>query len=69
MQFLLKKSPSRYIKFDLVEETVVTGITVTTMVDNVVQSFKVAANTRTSDPYDFSTDPQPLNLKFNVRLC
>ena len=59
-------SPSRYVKFDFIEDTVVTGITVTTLVENAVQSFKVSANTRISDPYDFSTDPQPLNLKFNV---
>ena len=39
---------------------------ITTKEENALRRFKVYANTRLSDPFDFSTKPQPLGKDFNV---
>ena len=39
---------------------------ITTKKENAVRRFKVSANTRLSDPFDFSTKPQPFSKAFNV---
>ena len=65
---LLPSTSSRFIKFHFPEEVVVNGMVVTTNYFNTLKSFKVAANTRTSDPHDYTTEPQPLNMKFNVSI-
>ena len=41
---------------------------ITTNKENAIRRFKVSANTRLSDPFDFSTEPQPLSKGFNVGL-
>ena len=44
----------------------INGMLITTNKENAVRRFKVSANTRLSDPFDFSTEPQPLSKDFNV---
>ncbi len=40
---------------------------ITTKKENALRRFKVSANTRLNDPFDFSTKPQPFSNDFNVR--
>ena len=63
---LAPSSATRFAKFHFGEETVVTGMLVTTHLDHTLRSFRVFANTRTSDPYDYTTEPQLMSLEFNV---
>ena len=39
---------------------------ITAKLENVLKSFRVYANTRVSDPFDFTTEPQLLKKEFNV---
>ena len=63
---LAPSSATRFAKFHFGEETVVTGVLITTHLDHTLRSFRVFANTRTSDPYDYTTEPQLMSLEFNV---
>ena len=63
---LAPSSATRFAKFHFGEETVVTGVLVTTHLDHTLRSFRVLANTGTSDPYDYTTEPQLMSLEFNV---
>ena len=59
-------SSTRFIKFHFGEEVLINGILITTKKENALRRFKVSANTRISDPFDFSTKPQPFSKDFNV---
>ena len=63
---LSPSSSPRFIKFHFGEEVMINGMLITTNKENAVRRFKVSANTRLSDPFDFSTEPQPLSKDFNV---
>ena len=66
MIVLSPTSNPKYIKFHFAEEAVIAGMIITTKLEKVLKSFRVYANTRVSDPYDFTTEPQLLKKEFNV---
>ena len=63
---LLPSSSSRFIKFHFGEEVLVSGMLITTKKEHALRRFKVSANTRLSDPYDYTSEPQLLGRDFNV---